>query len=242
MPDRFEHHFATVGPELTAYLCRLVNRPQVAEELAQTAFLRLLESGPAAPDQDEAIRAWLFRVATNLAIDELRRHSTWRETMVEDLRSAAESDAAFNSFSSSLIGTPETKLVAREHLATCFACTMRNLPEHKAAAFWLKEVHSFSLAEAADFLGATETQVKNWLQEARAYMRARYASSCALITKQGVCHQCVELADYFNSGEANPLTGSVDDMDARLSILREMRSRPPGVWHARLLRLIDGLD
>jgi hypothetical protein len=73
-------------------------------------------------------------------------------------------------------------------------------------------------------------------------MRARYKSSCALIAKQGICYQCVELADYFKSGEPNPLANSADDMDSRLSILRELRERPPGIWHAKLLQLIDDMD
>lgn len=241
MEGRFEDIFSTLRPELTAYLCRLVVRPHVAEDLAQTAFMRLIESGPVAPVGPNNMRAWLFRVATNLAIDELRRHSNWRESMFLDLREAAESNPAFVAQSEALIGTPETKMVAREHLAACFACTLRNLPEQKAAVLLLKEVHGFALAEIADLLGATEAQAKNWLQEARAFMRARYDQTCALMTKQGVCYQCVELADFFHSGEGNPISGASDHLDARLDVLKDLRSRPPGKWHSVLLELVDDL-
>lgn len=148
MEGRFEDVFDRLRPDLTAYLCRLVVRPYVAEDLAQTAFMRLIESGPEAPIGPNSARAWLFRVATNLAIDERRRHSNWRESMVLDLRESAESNPAFAAQSEALIGTPETKMVAREHLTTCFACTLRNLSEQKAAAFLLKEVHGFSLVPA----------------------------------------------------------------------------------------------
>lgn len=241
MDIKIEDIFTAVRPELTAYLCRLVVRPQVAEELAQTAFVRLLEGGKAVPDRIEGVRAWLFRVATNLAFDELRRHSTWRETMVFDLRTAAEANPEFVARSEALIGTPETKTVAREHLAACFACALRNLPERRAAAFLLKEVHGFTLAEMAGMLEASEGQVKNWLQEARAYMHGRYQDTCALMAKNGVCYQCVELDGFFHAGAGNPMAGAGDHLDARVQVLKELRAKPWGKWHTLLLGLLDDL-
>ena len=63
----------------------------------------------------------------------------------------------------------------------------------------LREVHGFSTAEAADALDATAIQVKNWIQRARRTMTERYQHTCALVTKAGVCHQCVELDQFFNA-------------------------------------------
>ncbi len=241
MDLEIEDIFEVVRRELTAYLCRLVVRPEIAEELTQTAFVRLLESGRTAPNRIEGVRAWLFRVATNLAFDELRRHSTWRETMVLELRATAEANPEFMARSEALVGTPETKAVAREHLAACFACALRNLPERKAAAFLLKEVHDFSLAEIAGMLEASESQAKNWLQEARAYMRNRYNDTCALMAKQGVCYQCAELDEYFRAGAGNPLMAGGDQVEARLDILKQLRATPWSKWHTQLFELLDDL-
>lgn len=241
MTAGFETLYSALRPELTAYLRHMVVRSHVAEELTQTTFQRWIEAGPGAPRQPAAARAWLFKVATNLAIDELRRHSTWRETMVEDLRRTAEANPEFVKRSAALVGTPETKLIAREHLAACFSCTARNLPGHQAAAFWLTEVHDFSLAETAEFLAARPTQVKNWLQKARSFMCKRYEATCALMSKQGVCYQCSELADFFGSDERNPISGSTDSHEARIKILRDVRTRPWGPWHEQLLRFVDDL-
>lgn len=226
--------------ELTAYLCRLVIRPEIAEEIAQSAELRLLEAGARAP-ATEGTRAWLFKVATNLALDELRRHRNWRETAVQDLREAAEADPDFVARSTELIGTPETKAIAREHLTACFACTLRNLPEHKAAALLLAEVHGFSVKEIAKLLESTEAQVKNWLQDARAHMEASYARTCALIAKSGVCYQCVELDGFFRADAGNPLAAGANHIDARLGVLRQLRDRPWQPWHRLLFRLLDDI-
>ncbi|MBI3479704.1 MAG: RNA polymerase sigma factor [Nitrosomonadales bacterium] len=238
---KFAEEFEAVRKELTGYLSRLVVRPQVAEDLVQTTFLRSLEAIENAPDEIANSRAWFFRVATNLAFDELRRHSSWRENMMPDLRELAENDPGFVAHSIAMAGTPETKAIAREHLVACFACVLRNLPERKAAAFLLKEVHGFKLAEVAGLLGTSEGQAKNWLQEARSHMDARYSQTCALLNKQGVCYQCVELDEFFGAGQGNPLGNTNGDIEARTQILKDMRDQQYGAWHKLLFELLDDL-
>lgn len=240
--ETLAHRFEAVRPELTAYLCRLVLRTEVAQELAQTAFVRCAEAAEKVPADAVGTRAWLFRVATNLAIDESRRHRARRETLGVDLRAAAEGDPAFVARSQAMIGTPETKAIAREHLVACFACTLKNLPEHRAAALLLCEVHGFTLAQTAALLEADENRVKNWLQEARAAMRAKYAATCALVAKQGVCHQCIELDGFFRAEQGNPLPGDGDHLDRRLALMRAAAARPWGAWHRLLFNLLDEID
>ncbi|HET9468279.1 MAG TPA: RNA polymerase sigma factor [Vicinamibacterales bacterium] len=224
--------------ELITYATRMVVRPDIAEELVQEAAIRLLQSEQPLADL-RAIRPWLFRVVSNLAIDHLRRHSTWRELVLVDARERADASPAFIAESTALRGSPELSAIAREHLAVCFACTLRNLnPEH-AAALLLKEVHDLSTAEIAEALGGSTTQVKNWLQQARRTLEQRYAHTCALVTKQGVCHQCVELDGFFNDQRRDPLEGTPRTVRARLAILRETRERALGPWHRRMVRLID---
>jgi RNA polymerase sigma-70 factor (ECF subfamily) len=240
MDTLLTHAFASSRAELCAYLCRLVVRPELAEELLQTTYLRCLEAGDRLPADATGVRAWLFRVASNLAFDALRRHATWRETTLQDLRTFAESNPDFLERSRAMVGTPETKAVAREHLVACIACTLRNLPERKAAAVLLKEVHAFTVAETADILEATPAQAKNWLQEGRALMKARYGTTCALIDKRGVCHQCVELDGFFAAGRGSPLEPGAD-IDARLAIAASLRDRPWSGWHRIMLELVGDL-
>jgi RNA polymerase sigma-70 factor (ECF subfamily) len=224
--------------ELVNYATRLVVRASVAEELAQEAALRLLQD-ERLPDDDGQIRAWLFRVVSNLAIDHLRRHSTWKELVLVDTRERAVADPEFVAESQQMRGSPETAAIAREHLAVCFACTLRNLAPKQAAALLLREVHGFSTAETAETLEASVVQVKNWIQQARRTMEERYAHTCALVTKQGVCHQCVELDAFFNGQHRDPLDDTARNVEARLAILRETREAALGPWHRRMLRLVD---
>ena len=228
--------------ELRSYLTRIVLRPDVAEELVQQAAVKLVEAEQGdkpAPQDADGMRAWLFRVATNLAIDHLRRHSTWREDIMLETREVAERNEAFLAESGLLRGSAEMSAIAREHLTVCFSCTLRNLPPQQAAALLLAEVYGFTVEEAAQILDASFGQAKNWIQAARKHLHDKYDSSCALIAKQGVCHQCTELSEFFHGRPDDPLDGSTRDIDARLAILRERRESTLGPWHQLMMRLVD---
>jgi RNA polymerase sigma-70 factor, ECF subfamily len=225
-------------PELAGYLRRLLVRPDQVEDVCQTTYLKALEALDRVPADRDQARAWMFRIATNTALDERKRHSTWRESALHDLRARAESDPSFLRRSEQLIGTPETKAIAREHLAACFACVLRSFPQQKAAALLLKEVHGFTLAQIAQWVGASPVQVKNWLQETRREMERRYEATCALISKQGVCHQCVELDGFFGANAGAPLPPG-GTLESRLAVLRELRSSAASPWHDLMFGLLD---
>jgi RNA polymerase sigma factor (sigma-70 family) len=224
--------------DLLGYLTRMVVRPQVAEELLQEAALRALQAEHA-PVDEAGMRAWLFRIATNLAIDHLRKHSTWRETVLLDTRETADRDQGFVAESRLMVGSPELRSIARDHLLVCFACTLRNLSPEHAAALLLAEVYGFKVREAAEILDVTHGQTKHWIQLARETMRKKYAESCALVAKGGVCYQCVELSEFFNGVGVDPLAGTAKDLDARLRLLRENRGGELGPWHHLMMRIVD---
>jgi len=223
---------------LAGYVTRMVAREDIAEELVQQTAVRALEQDSLPGDAGE-LRAWFFRVATNLALDHLRKHSTWREGVLGEARERAESDRGFVAASRLLAGSPEMKTIAKDHLAVCFACTLRNLRHEESAALLLKEVYDFTVEEVARVMGASFGQVKAWIQSARAGLSAKYDTSCALVTQQGVCFQCVELDRFFHADQGDPLAGTERDVDARLSLVRERREAPLGPWHRQMMRLVD---
>jgi RNA polymerase sigma-70 factor, ECF subfamily len=232
--------WASARAELTNYAVRVVLRKDVAEELVQQAAVRLMEAEEP-PSTSEGVRAWLFRVVTNLGIDHIRRHSTQRESVMAETKAVATADATFMAEMESMRSREEHLAMAREHLSVCFSCTLRVFPAQRAAALLLVEVFDFTVDEAADMLQARPAQVKNWIQECRAGLDARYAETCALVTKKGVCHECVELSEYFTGKGENPLEGTSGAIDARLGILRERRKTALGPWHSKLMVLVDEL-
>lgn len=68
-PVDFEAQFQELYPSLYRYLHRLTGDPDVAEDIAQEAFVRLLKQS--LPEQE--VRPWLFTVAMNLVRDGARK-------------------------------------------------------------------------------------------------------------------------------------------------------------------------
>ncbi len=239
--DEISQALEALRPELLRYLVRMVLRPAVAEELVQQTAVRALEALDRAPTVAAELRPWLFRIATRLAIDARRRHSFQREDLMGDLRREAEARPGFTQEAATFAGTPETRAVAREHLTYCFRCTLQNLSGDQAASLLLKEMHHLSNGEIAQQLDLEPAQVKNRLQEARRLMRDRYQQTCALVNKQGVCHQCVELSGFFRAEERDPLAGTAGDLDARLGVVRGCDTSGPGPWTRMLDTLTEAL-
>lgn len=82
-----EFLFAEHQQGVFRYLCRIVGQAETARDLTQEVFLRVSRS--TAPDTDPAgRRAWVFKIARNLALNHLRdsRH----EAAVVELVDAAE--------------------------------------------------------------------------------------------------------------------------------------------------------
>jgi len=235
--DQLAAGFQAHRRALSGYVTRLVIREDVAEEIVQQAAVRALEQEDLPEDPGE-LRAWLFRVATNLAVDHLRKHSTWRETILDDARERAEGSAGFVAESRLLAGSAETRAIAKDHLAVCFACTLRNLSAQESSALLLKEVYDFTVEEVARVMGASFGQVKAWIQVARGALRSRYGTTCALVMQEGVCFQCVELDRFFQAGGGNPLDGTAGDLDARIAIVKERRDAPLGPWHRQMMRIV----
>jgi RNA polymerase sigma-70 factor, ECF subfamily len=67
------------GDELFGYLCRYCGTRDAAEDLLQETFLRLVREVRAGRTPEQA-RAWLYRVATNLAMSRGRRISALGRT------------------------------------------------------------------------------------------------------------------------------------------------------------------
>jgi hypothetical protein len=59
------------------------------------------------------------------------------------------------------------------------------------------------------------------------------------MTKNGVCHQCVELTEFFQV--PGPASAGIRDgsFDERLIVIRGLNSLPVGQWHRALLELAD---
>lgn len=106
--------------------------------------------------------------------------------------------------------SPHGSYEISEHISTCFTCISKNLPIENQVTLLLKDVYDFSVPEIMQIIDKTEGQVKYYLQLGRKTMADIFERRCALINKNGVCHQCSELNGWFNPKQ--------DQHEAKLSI------------------------
>jgi RNA polymerase sigma-70 factor (ECF subfamily) len=148
-----------------------------AEDAVQETFLRAwrardtFEGGP-------MFRAWLYRIATNVCLDALRR----RSRQLTKVQSFAEvpwlepyPDRLLDQPSPSDEG-PDERVVDRETIALTFIAAMQVLPPRQRAALIARDVLGWSANETADVLGTSVAAANSAVQRARASMQGHLPS------------------------------------------------------------------
>jgi len=126
--------------------------PSDAEDAMQDVFLRAY-GALRADDRPVSVRAWLYRVAHNRCIDQLRRPRPATVELHEDLAAGTRND-------------PLTEASRREDLQRLVTDVGR-LPEQQRSALLLREMEGLTYVELADALDCSIPAVKSLLVRAR---------------------------------------------------------------------------
>ncbi|HLY48984.1 MAG TPA: sigma-70 family RNA polymerase sigma factor [Solirubrobacteraceae bacterium] len=156
---------------LFAYARQMLPGRQDAEDALQDVFVRAY-AGLRASDQELALRAWLFRVAHNRCIDELRRPAPPPPELLQLVRTT--------------VHDPLAEVDLRESLRRLVE-DIRRLPEQQRSALLMRELVGMSYADLSVSLGISIGAVKSLLVRARvALAQAAEArdTSCLLIREQ----------------------------------------------------------
>ncbi len=78
--DAFRSIVSRHGEKLYAFLARMMGDSRLAEEIFRQTFTKAAKNA-AAFDNSSSFSAWLYRIARNAALDELRRRGAPPETM-----------------------------------------------------------------------------------------------------------------------------------------------------------------
>ena len=141
----------------------------------------------------------MFAIASNLAIDNLRKKKRWPENVTDICKEAAKKNPAHFMEAMKIIeSSVYASFEIREHIAFCFTCIAKSLPLEQHLCLLLKEIHDFKIKEIATILQTTDALVKYHLHTARQKMINIFEGRCALINQEGICHQCTEINGIFN--------------------------------------------
>ena len=143
-------------PEILRYLVRLLGDQDDAQDTCQDVFLRAHRAfGRLRADSNP--RAWLYRIATNSAVNTARRRA-------RRVARAADADCdGFAGTSSSPEDREELRAVVR---------AVEALPPRQRAALVLRRFHGLGYAEIAASVGGTEASARANVYQAVKRLRA----------------------------------------------------------------------
>jgi RNA polymerase sigma-70 factor (ECF subfamily) len=151
--DAFRGFYDRTAGALWGYLSRISGDRQIADDLLQEAYYRLLKS-TVTFESEAHRRNYLYRVATNLVRDARRVHKPLFELNVDATSLAA----------------PQGEADAEQR--TDVRRAFRRLKPRERALLWLAYAHGSSHSEIADVLGLKAASIKMLLFRARRKLAA----------------------------------------------------------------------
>ena len=153
-------------------LCyRMTGSAADADDLVQETFVRAIERPPR--DITEGWRGWLARVATNLAIDTLRRRKRrgyvgpWLPSPIDTGEEASPPGHEIASTDAST----EQRYDLIESVSMAFLLALERLTPRQRAVLILRDVFDYTVRETAAALDLTDANVKVTHHRARAAMK-----------------------------------------------------------------------
>ncbi|MBZ5704662.1 MAG: RNA polymerase sigma factor [Acidobacteriia bacterium] len=153
------------------YVLRLVKNPAEAEDLTQDTFLHAYRGRESLRDP-QAVRGWLYRIATHVCLDRLRQRKP--QVSIDTGEGADRVNAAVSKSPSVL------EITERKETSACVQRCLDFLPDSYRAVILLHEAHSLTAVEIADLLGVTVTTVKIRLHRARRKLQRVMECGCAI--------------------------------------------------------------
>ena len=158
--------------ELHVHCYRMLASFDDAEDAVQETFLRAWR-GRESFDGGELARAWLYRIATNVCLDALRRRARrpalaqsfaevpWLQPYPDQLLDQAGT------------AEPDAAVVDRETIELAFIVALQALPPRQRAAFLARDLFSWPASETARLLETSVAAANSAVQRARATMQQR---------------------------------------------------------------------
>jgi RNA polymerase sigma-70 factor, ECF subfamily len=145
---------------LEVHCYRMLGSPHDAEDVVQETLLRAWR-GLASFDRRASVHTWLYRIATNACLDEIRRRPR-RPEPVQPFPDALVEEAA------SPVYDPAARYAQREGMELALLNAIQHLPGRQRAVLILRDVLGWTAPEIAELLDSTTAAVNSALQRARA--------------------------------------------------------------------------
>jgi RNA polymerase sigma-70 factor (TIGR02960 family) len=222
------------GRELHVHCYRIVGSVQDAEDLVQETLLAAWR-GLDRFQGRASLRSWLYRIATNRALNALRdrgrrlpqlpapppeapeppepsrlREPVWLEPYPDALLEEIADQTH----------EPGARYEAREAIGLAFIAGLQRLPPRQRAALVLREVLGFRAREVAEMLGTSEPSVMSALHRARTALEAELPAArerAPLPSSAAERDLVARFTDAFEGGDVDGVVSLLTE-DARLTM------------------------
>lgn len=154
--------YGELRPRAFAIAYQMLGSVSEAEDVVQEAFLRMHQT----LQRDEQInspRAYIARLVTRLAIDQLRSARVRREQYVGEWLPEPLAIEL----------TPAEQAETVDSLSLAFLVLLESLTPHQRAAFLLREVFQYPYPEVAEIIGTDVDSTRHLVARARNHVRER---------------------------------------------------------------------
>ena len=174
MQDRnFSDIYREFYPKITHYLTRLVGEHE-AEDVAQTVFEKV-NNNLSTFKGESKISTWVFKIATNAALDRLRSPSYKRTP--SGPQAPVQLQSVENIEMANRPVSPDQKVI-RDEMSDCIREFVDRLPPDYRTILILNELEGFSNREIAEILQISLETAKIRLHRARAKLKESLESGC----------------------------------------------------------------
>ena len=183
MPDTaldFQSIHDAFRPRILRYLIRLVGERD-AEDLTQIVLLKV-NQGLANFRGESSLSTWIYRIATNSALDKLRgsiAEQPHRQNQEIGLQARGDNDSDDAKVPPDAQIPSVEATAIRAEMSACIREFIERLPETYKTVMVLGELEGFKNAEIAEILGVSLDAVKIRLHRAREKLRMDLENGCS---------------------------------------------------------------
>lgn len=172
--SEFSEIYSEFYLKIRRYLVRLVGENE-AEDVTQTVFEKVNKNLPTFKG-DSKISTWIFKIATNTALDRLKSPS-YRRTPSGPLAPVPLQTVENIEIVSNKPTSPDQKVI-RDEMSDCIREFVERLPPDYKTIITLNELEGFTNREIAEILEITLETTKIRLHRARAKLKESLESGC----------------------------------------------------------------